>query len=184
MPHRLWTIGHSTLTLKEFVDLLRMHAIGLLCDVRTVPRSRRHPHFSTDALARSLPARGIDYRHLPGLGGWRHARSDSPNTAWRNAAFRGYADYALSAQFAGSLGELCDLAIHTRTAIMCAEALWWRCHRRLIADRLLAGGWEVCHIGSDGRSSPHRLTEFAVVQRDGPVFYPGAAVDARHAGPR
>lgn len=174
MPGRLWTIGHSTLTLEHFVGLLGQQQIELLCDVRTVPRSRRHPHFAGDALACSLPAEGIDYRHLPGLGGWRHARLDSPNSAWRNAAFRGYADYALSDRFAGALAELCDLAARRRTAIMCAEALWWRCHRRLIADRLLAAGWEVCHIASDGRSSPHRMTEFALVQGDGTVVYPGA----------
>jgi uncharacterized protein (DUF488 family) len=174
VPHRLWTVGHSTHTLEEFVALLSAQEITLLCDVRTVPRSKRHPHVSTEALARSLPERGIEYRHLPGLGGWRHARPDSPNTAWRNAAFRGYADYALSAQFADALGELCDLAVSRRTAIMCAEALWWRCHRRLIADRLLAAGWEVCHIGSDGHPSPHRLTEFAEVQPDGSVVYPQA----------
>lgn len=175
MPHRVWTIGHSTLTLQELVVQLQLHEIELVCDVRTVPRSRRHPHFAEDALAQSLPAHGIAYRHLPGLGGWRHAQPDSPNTAWRNAAFRGYADYALTPEFTEALHELCDLAIQQRTAVMCAEALWWRCHRRLIADRLLADGWEVCHIGSDGRLSPHQLTEFAVVQRDGSITYPGAA---------
>jgi uncharacterized protein (DUF488 family) len=175
VPGRLWTIGHSTLTLERLVSPLEAHAIGLLCDVRSVPRSRRHPQFSADALARSLPDRGIEYRHLAGLGGWRHARRDSPNTGWRNAAFRGYADYALSPAFADALGELCTLAIRRRTVIMCAEALWWRCHRRLIADRLVVAGWEVCHIASDGRSSPHEVTGFAVIRPDGSVIYPGPA---------
>lgn len=175
MPHRVWTIGHSTLTLEELVVRLQLHKIELLCDVRTVPRSRRHPQFSENALAQSLPAHGIAYRHLPGLGGWRHTQPGSPNTGWRNAAFRGYADYALTLEFAEALRELCDLAIQQPTAIMCAEALWWRCHRRLIADRLLADGWEVCHIGSNGRLSPHRLAAFAVVQRDGSIIYPAAS---------
>jgi uncharacterized protein (DUF488 family) len=175
VPGRLWTIGHSTLTLERLVSPLEGHAIRLLCDVRTVPRSRRHPQFSADALARSLPDRGIEYRHLAGLGGWRHARRDSPNTGWRNAAFRGYADYALTPAFADALGELCMLAGRRRTVVMCAEALWWRCHRRLIADRLVIAGWEVCHIASDGRSSPHELTGFAVIRSDGSVIYPGPA---------
>lgn len=174
MVRRLWTVGHSTLPLEGLVSLLEGHEIELLGDVRTVPQSKRHPHFSAESLALSLPDRGIAYRHLAGLGGWRRARPDSPNAAWRNDSFRGYADYALSAQFAESLGELCDLALVRRTTIMCAEALWWSCHRRLIADRLLVAGWEVCHIGSDGRSRPHTLPEFAVVQPDGFVLYPGA----------
>src|SRR5579875_3710179 len=171
MSQRLWSIGHSTLALEKLVGLLHLHQIGLLCDVRTVPRSARHPHFSADALARSLPAESIEYRHLPGLGGWRHA------------AFRGDADYALGEEFSAALAELCDLATRQRTAIMCAEALWWRCHRRLIADRLLALGWEVCHIASNGHSTPHRLTPFAVVQCDGSVVYPEAATDAGSAAP-
>lgn len=175
MPRRLWTVGHSTLSFERFASLLEEHRILLLCDVRTVPRSRRHPQFSAEALARSLLDCGIDYRHLAGLGGWRHAQRDSPNMGWRNPAFRGYADYALSPEFAEAFSELCLLASHGRSAIMCAEALWWRCHRRLIADRLLAAGWEVCHIGSDGRSSPHTLTGFAVIQSDRSVIYPTAS---------
>jgi len=172
MPNQLWTVGHSTLPLEELLALLEGPGIQQLCDVRAVPRSRRHPQFSANSLALSLPDRGIAYRHLARLGGWRHARADSPNTAWRNAAFRGYADYALSDEFADVLRELCDLAIDRPTAIMCAEALWWRCHRRLIADRLLAAGWEVCHIDSHGRSSRHELPDFAVVRPDGSVIYP------------
>ena len=174
MSRRLWTVGHSTLPFEGFASLLEGHAIQLLCDVRTVPRSRRHPQFSTEALAGSLQDRGIDYRHLAGLGGWRHPHADSPNAAWRNSSFRGYADYALSPEFAQALSELCALALRRRAAIMCAEALWWHCHRRLIADRMLAAGWEVWHIGSDGRASPHRLPPFAVIQPDASVIYPGA----------
>jgi uncharacterized protein (DUF488 family) len=174
VPDRVWTIGHSTLSFEQLASLLETHRIQLVCDVRAMPRSRRHPQFSDDALARALPERGIAYRHLARLGGWRHARRDSPNMGWRNASFRGYADYALTPEFAAALGELGTLARGQRTAIMCAEALWWRCHRRLISDRLLAAGWEVCHIGSDGRSVPHRLTGFAVIQADGTVIYPGS----------
>jgi uncharacterized protein (DUF488 family) len=175
VAHRLWSIGHSTHSLEEFAGLLSRYEIRLVCDVRTVPKSRRYPHFFADALAESLPEYGVDYRHLAGLGGWRHAQPDSPNGAWRNASFRGYADYALSAEFADALLELCELAMRGRTAVMCSEALWWRCHRRLIADRLLTAGWEVCHIGSDGRSNPHELADFAVVRSDGMVVYPSAA---------
>jgi uncharacterized protein (DUF488 family) len=175
MTRRLWTVGHSTLTLDELTGLLDQHAIELVCDVRRVPASARHPCFSADALASSLPEHGIAYRHLAGLGGWRRGHGASPNSAWHNASFRAYADYALTGEFADALGELCELALRTRTAIMCAEALWWRCHRRLIADRLLAAGWKVSHIGSHGSSSPHRLPGFAVVQPDSSVIYPDAA---------
>ncbi len=143
-----------------------------MCDVRAVPRSTRHPQFSANALARALPDRAIQYRHLAGLGGWRHARRDSPNMGWRNASFRGYADYALSPEFADAFGELRSLGSRQPTVIMCAEAVWWRCHRRLISDRLLAAGWDVCHIGSDGRALPHSLTGFAEIQPDGTVIYP------------
>lgn len=169
---RLWTVGHSTHCLEEFVGLLHGQRIALLGDVRTVPKSRRHPHFRAEGLSVSLFDQGVAYRHLAGLGGWRHSQADSPNGAWRNDSFRGYADYALTGEFAAALGELCGLAREQRTAIMCSEALWWRCHRRLIADRLTAGGWEVCHIGADGRISPHHLPDFAVPQADGTVRYP------------
>jgi hypothetical protein len=170
----LWTIGHSTHPLESFLDLLEGHGIRALVDVRTVPRSRRHPQFGADALARSLPQHGIDYQHVPGLGGWRHARPDSPNSAWRNESFRGYADYALTAEFADALGHLCRRAARQPTAIMCSEALWWRCHRRLIADPLVAAGWEVCHIGPDGRLGVHALADFAALRDDGTLAYPSA----------
>jgi uncharacterized protein (DUF488 family) len=175
VTRRLWTVGHSTLTFDELTGLLDRHAIELVCDVRRSPASSRHPRFSADALARTLPEHGIAYRHLAGLGGWRRGHGASPNTAWHNASFRAYADYALTSDFADALGSLCELALQTRTAIMCAEALWWRCHRRLVADRLVAAGWEVSHISSRGPSSLHRLPDFAVVKPDGSVVYPDSS---------
>jgi uncharacterized protein (DUF488 family) len=179
LPHepsaRVWTVGHSTHTLDRLVELLAVNGVAGLADVRTVPRSRRHPHFDTDALARSLPPRGVAYTHLARLGGWRRAAEESPNGAWRNASFRGYADYALTDEFAAGLAELRNLAAARPTAIMCAESLWWRCHRRLVADHLLSAGVAVSHIGSDGRISAHRLTPFAVVGGDGRVTYPEPA---------
>ena len=168
----LWTIGHSTHALDDFVALLRRHGIALLVDVRTVPRSRRHPWFATDALVATLPERGIAYEHAAGLGGWRRTSERSPNGAWRNASFRGYADYALTGEFAAALDELAARAADQRTAIMCSEALWWRCHRRLIADRVVAGGGAVWHIGADGRVGAHELAAFARVDADGRVRYP------------
>jgi uncharacterized protein (DUF488 family) len=172
----VWTVGHSSHTLDAFVALLAAHHIAMVVDIRTVPKSRRHPHFHTDALAQSLPARGVGYVHLQRLGGWRRAASDSPNGAWRNRSFRGYADYAMGDAFAEGLAQLRELAADQPTAMMCSEALWWRCHRRLVADRLIVAGKIVCHIGSDGRVSAHRLTPFAAVGADGQVVYP-AAVD-------
>lgn len=143
-------------------------------DVRRTPRSRRHPHFALESLAAELPRRGIDLRHLPALGGRRRPRPDSPNGGWEHEAFRGYADHALTREFAAGIAELCELAREQPTAVMCAEALWWRCHRRLIADRLTALGWTICHIGADGGVAEHELPAFAVVQRDGSVLYPPA----------
>lgn len=172
MADTLWTIGHSNHDADAFAALLARHEIALVVDVRTVPRSRRHPHFATEAMAAWLPARGVAYRHAPGLGGWRHARRDSPNGGWENDSFRGYADYALTGEFAAALEELCELARRQRTAVMCSEGLWWRCHRRLIADRLLVAGWEVRHIAPDGKVAPHELTAFAVRQADGTLLYP------------
>lgn len=168
----MWTVGHSTHALDEFTDLLRRHEIELVADVRTVPKSKRHPHFQSETLGKSLPGAGIGYVHLPALGGWRRPLPASPNGAWRNRSFQGYADYAMSEEFAASLDELRELAADRRTAVMCAEALWWRCHRRLIADRLVAAGQTVCHIGSDGRAAAHRLTPFAIADEGGLVTYP------------
>jgi uncharacterized protein (DUF488 family) len=170
----IWTVGHSTHSLDAFVGLVEAHEIAQVADIRAVPRSRRHPHFDTGALAVSLPERGVAYAHLARLGGWRHAGRDSPNGAWRNVSFRGYADYAMGEEFADGLAQLRRLAAARRTAMMCSEALWWRCHRRLVADRLVVGGDSVCHIGPDGRASEHELTPFATVGHDGRITYPAS----------
>jgi uncharacterized protein (DUF488 family) len=171
---RLWTIGHSTHALEAFAALLAAHEITQLVDVRTVPRSRRHPQFRTEALATSMPDRGIEYVHLAALGGWRRAQPDSPNAGWRNVSFRGYADYAMSEAFGDGLERLRALARARRTAVMCSEALWWRCHRRLIADRLVAAGDTVCHIDARGRVTPHAPTPFAAIDDAGVITYPAA----------
>jgi uncharacterized protein (DUF488 family) len=142
-----------------------------LADIRTVPRSRRHPQFVREALAGSLPPAGMDYRHFPGLGGLRKPRPDSTNTAWRNEGFRGYADYMQTATFAQALDDLVQWAAQP-TAIMCAEAVWWQCHRQLIADALVARGVEVRHIISTAPPERHRLTDFARVE-GARVTYPG-----------
>ena len=166
----MWSIGHSTHSLEGFLALLAEHHIAQLVDIRAVPQSRRHPHFASDVLARELPRRGVAYLHLAGLGGRRRATGQSPNVAWRNLSFRGYADYAMGAEFAAALARLRALAAQKRVAIMCSEALWWRCHRRLVADRLVLGGDEVCHIDSNGRTMAHRLSPFATVV-DGTLIY-------------
>jgi uncharacterized protein (DUF488 family) len=171
----MFTVGHSTHALDAFVALLRPHEIELLADVRAFPRSRRHPQFNDESLAAELPSRGIAYRHFKALGGRRTSRPDSPNRGWDNDAFRGYADHALSQQFATALGELEALARDAPTAVMCAEGLWWHCHRRLIADRLLAAGWTVRHIGPGGALTEHALPPFAHPQPDGTVLYPPPA---------
>jgi uncharacterized protein (DUF488 family) len=168
---RVWTIGHSTHTLDRFTTLLEAHEIAQVADIRTVPKSRRHPHFHTDALARSLPERGVAYVHLPRLGGWRRSDAKSPNDAWRNVSFRGYADYALGREFADGLAQFRQLSGARRTAMMCSEALWWRCHRRLIADHLVVTGDTVCHVSSDGRAIAHQLTPFATVGSNGQITY-------------
>jgi uncharacterized protein (DUF488 family) len=171
---RVFTVGHSTHSLDELHALLAQHDVGRVADVRRVPRSARHPQFRAEALAAELPKRGVEYRHMPALGGWRRPMPDSPNGGWENGAFRGYADYALTEDFAEALDELQALAGDRPTAIMCSEGLWWRCHRRLIADRLVACGWTVCHIGPDGRLTKHELPPFAEPQADGTVRYPPA----------
>jgi uncharacterized protein (DUF488 family) len=171
---RAFTVGHSTHSLDRLVELLAAHGVERVADVRRTPRSGRHPQFNRESLELTLPERGIDYRHLAALGGRRRPRPDSPNGGWEHEAFRGYADYALTEAFAAGLRELCALAGERPTAVMCAEALWWRCHRRLVADRLTALGWSVCDIAADGGSTEHALPEFAVVQPDGTVTYPPA----------
>jgi uncharacterized protein (DUF488 family) len=171
MAMHVWTVGHSTHSIDAFVALLVAQGIEQVADVRTVPKSRRHPHFHTDALAQSLPERGLAYVHLPRLGGWRHADAESPNRGWRNASFRGYADYAMGGEFAEGLAELRQLARTRPTTMMCSEALWWRCHRRLIADRLVVAGDTVLHISSSGRISEHELTPFATIGPSGQITY-------------
>ena len=171
-PEKVWTVGHSNRPLEELVRLLQAHGVDLLVDVRTVPRSGYNPQFNREALPTPLAEAGIAYLHMPGLGGLRHARPDSPNTGWRNLSFRGYADYMQTPEFKAHLDELAAQATTRRTAIMCAESVPWRCHRSLIADALTARGIPVDHIMSATKANPHRLTSFAVV--DGTrVTYPG-----------
>jgi uncharacterized protein (DUF488 family) len=171
-PLTIYTIGHSTLSAEDFVRLLQAHGVKQLVDVRTVPRSRRNPQFNQDVLPETLRAAGIEYIAMPGLGGWRKARPDSPNTAWRNESFRGYADYMLTPEFAVHLEDLIALARRAPTAIMCAEAVPQRCHRSLIADALLARGVEVMHIRGLSGAEPHQLTPWAKVEGT-TVTYPG-----------
>lgn len=170
-PSMLWTIGHSTRPSKEFLSLLTAQGIMNLVDVRRYPGSRRYPHFHSDALAKSLTEAGLAYQHMPNLGGRRTARADSPNKGWKNASFRGYADYMQTEEFEGALEELMAYSTTLQTVIMCAEAVPWRCHRSLIADRLLTSGWEVLHIMGPSQVQKHRLTAFAVQQGD-QLLYP------------
>lgn len=167
------TVGHSTHSLEGLVHLLRAHGVETLADVRLIPRSRRMPHFGADSLAVELPRHGIRYLPLKELGGRRRARRDSPNTGWRVAGFRGYADYMASEPFERALAALEQEARRRRTAVMCAEGLWWRCHRRLVADALVARGWRVVHVAPDGRAETHELTPFAVFE-EGRLSYPAA----------
>ena len=169
---RLYTVGHSTRSLDELVALLRSFEVSILADVRTVPRSRHNPQFNREALRSALRRRRLRYVHLPALGGLRHARRDSPNTGWRNAGFRGFADYMLTPDFEAGLAELRALAAEGTVALMCAEAVPWRCHRSLIADALTVRGARVEHITAAGRAFPHRLTPFAQVEGLH-ITYPG-----------
>ena len=157
----VWTIGHSTRTFEALVELLRAHRIDTVVDVRTIPRSRRHPQFEKDALIERLPQAGIAYTHMPGLGGLRKPRPDSPNTGLRNEGFRGYADYMQTEPFARHVTALMEIAEGTRSALMCAEAVPWRCHRSLLSDALVARGAHVLHILNRGEPSPHELTPWA-----------------------
>jgi uncharacterized protein (DUF488 family) len=169
----LFTIGHSTRPLADFVDLLRQAGVRELVDVRSVPRSRRNPQFEGDALAHSLPAAGIDYRHAAGLGGFRRPRRDSPNAGWDHPSFRGYADYMATAEFGAALEELQRRGRERPTCVMCAETQWWRCHRRLISDALVVRGWRVTHLGLGAAPTDHGLTPFAVVDGHA-ITYPPA----------
>ena len=175
MSGRFYTIGHSTRTIPEFVDLLRDASAQLVVDVRTVPGSRRNPQFGSDALAASLKAAGIHYTHMKALGGLRKPRRDSINAGWKNDSFRGYADYMQTEEFDAAIARLIELARQERTAIMCAEAVPWRCHRSLVADALIPRDVRVEHIMSETRRDPHRLTSFA--RRTGiRITYPPEAI--------
>jgi uncharacterized protein (DUF488 family) len=169
------TIGHSNRPLADFLEMLKAHAVDVLVDVRTVPRSRYNPQFNRETLPHPLAAEGIEYVHMPGLGGLRQSLKDSRNTGWRNLSFRGYADYMQTAEFKTHLDELSRLESR-RVAIMCAESVPWRCHRSLIADALAARGLPVGHIMSATRSDPHKLTSFARVE-DMQVTYPSTDLD-------
>jgi uncharacterized protein (DUF488 family) len=168
------TIGHSTRSSAEFVRLLAAHGVQCVIDVRTIPRSRHNPQFNRSDLSPALRRAGIHYRHVPGLGGLRHARRDSKNTGWRNSSFRGYADYMQTAPFRKSLERVVERANREQVVLMCAEAVPWRCHRSLIADALLARGILASEITSGVRARPHTLTPFAQV-RGTEVTYPGPA---------
>lgn len=174
MPVTIYTIGHSTHSLPDFLALLHSHHILTLADVRTHPGSRRFPHFNQEALAAALQSAGIRYTHLPELGGRRKPRTDSPNTAWKNDSFRGYADYMQTPAFRAGLDHLLALAAESPTAIMCAEALWWRCHRALIADALKSHGHTVLHIETHRPPKEHPYTSAAKII-NGQLSY---AVDA------
>jgi len=168
---RIGTIGHSTWGIDEFISLLKENQIKLLVDVRAWPGSKRYPQFNKDALAESLNAHGIRYEHFPELGGKRKSKPDSRNTAWRNASFRGYADYMETEQFQKGIERLLDVAAEAGpTAIMCAEAVWWRCHRSLIADYLKTRGTEVMHILGANKVEPHPYTSAAHIV-DGTLSY-------------
>jgi uncharacterized protein (DUF488 family) len=185
MPARIWTIGHSTHSPDAFMALLAAHAITGLADIRTIPRSRRHPHFNSEALAARLQNEGIAYRHFPDLGGLRKPRRDSTNGAWRNPAFRGYADHMQTPEFSRAVAELLEFGRDRTVAVMCAEAVWWQCHRMLLSDALIARAVEVQHIMpqrsrlADSTLQEHRLTPFAQVDvadgdsGRGRVSYPG-----------
>ena len=170
----LYTIGHSTRTTRELIELIRAHGVEQVVDVRTIPRSRHNPQFAGLALSRSLREAKIRYRHLKALGGLRHARPDSINLGWRNASFRGYADYMQTGSFAAGLERLEQLAARRPTVIMCAEALPWRCHRSLIADALTVTRWRVLHIQSRKTARSHKRTPFLRV-RSGRLVYSRAA---------
>jgi uncharacterized protein (DUF488 family) len=178
-------VGHSTRSAEELVELLHAHGIRTLVDIRTVPRSRTNPQFNQDTLPKTLAKADVRYVHLPRLGGLRRARKDSPTNAWRNASFRGYANYMLTDEFAQGLEELRALTEDGPLALMCAEAVRWRCHRSLVADALYARGVVALHITGRTRADPHKLTPFAVLHGR-QVLYPGtpeAEADASAPAP-
>jgi uncharacterized protein (DUF488 family) len=168
----IWTIGHSTLSISQLIEKLRSFEIKVLADVRSFPGSRRYPHFNRERLSVSLADAGIEYQHFPELGGRRRARPDSLNMTWRNESFRGYADYMETEPFRQGIDRLLDVVRARRTAVMCAEALWWRCHRSLISDYLKASGLEVTHIMAAGKSEAHPFTSAARIV-NGQLSYRG-----------
>jgi uncharacterized protein (DUF488 family) len=172
----IWTIGHSSRSIDDFLGLLRAHRIECIADVRRHAGSRKYPHFNPDALALASRAAGVDYLAMPGLGGRRPARDESPHTVWRNPSFRGYADYMDSNEFDRALEALEEIATTKRTAMMCSEAVWWRCHRSMIADALKAKDWLVLHILSEAAPKEHPYTSAASIV-DGRLEY-GASGDA------
>jgi uncharacterized protein (DUF488 family) len=172
------SIGHSTRMIEEFIGLLQANGATCVVDVRTVPRSRHNPQFNRDALASALANAGLGYIHMPGLGGLRHAKHDSPNAGWRNASFRGYADYMQTPEFTANLEEVIRLAHQHRIVLMCAEAVPWRCHRSLIADALLVRGIRTEDILSGTRRQLHALTPFAKT-RGITITYPPDLGDVR-----
>jgi len=174
--HPVFTIGHSTRSSAELIALLRESAVDLLIDVRRFPMSARYPHFNKEELARALPAAGIAYLHEEVLGGRRTPRRDSPNTAWRNAQFRGYADHMDTLAYREAVQRILERAQTINQAVMCAEAVPWRCHRNLLADALVARGLEVLHIVQSGRTSRHALHKEATVLADARIIY-GPRVD-------
>lgn len=180
---QIFTIGHSNRSIADFIALLKAHAIARVIDVRTIPRSRHNPQFNRDALAKSLRAARISYTHLKKLGGLRHARSDSPNTGWHNASFRGFADYMQTPEFSAGLKRAESLARTNRCALMCAEAVPWRCHRSLLADALAVRGHPVAHIMTPTRANPHKLTPFARV-RGTHIIYPASRLTQERKSPK
>jgi uncharacterized protein (DUF488 family) len=172
------TVGHSDRPLEEFVELLQAHGTTLVADVRKMPGSRRNPQFGRDALPQALRQAGIGYVHLPGLGGLRRRRPDSPNGGWKNASFQGYADYMLTPEFERSIEELLERAGGERVALMCAEAMPWRCHRSLIADALVARGVAVEHVLGASRTQPHALRSWARVDGTRVTYPPTPGVSA------
>ena len=173
MPHPFHTIGHSTLAFTDFAKLLALGDITAIADVRRFPASRRHPHYNREALAHALEDIGIAYHHMPALGGRRHAKHDpTANAWWDHPAFRAYADYATTQEFLDAFATLRALGRARRVAVMCAEAVWWRCHRRIIADYLLAHGETVVHLIPPSTVEPATITPSALAQPDGTLRYP------------
>ncbi len=176
MNPTIFTIGHSTHSIEEFAAMLAAHGIEQVMDVRTIPKSRHNPQYNGDTLEKSLKEHGILYEHMPKLGGLRHARKDSPNRGWENASFRGFADYMQTQEFEEGLLKLIELAGKKKTAIMCAEAVPWRCHRSLIADALTVRGIAVMDIMSKTSIKPHSITPWAEV-RGTTIIYPKSQID-------